>query len=157
MNGGYSFTTTLAPVPAQFPTTAWIVYLGDDSHAASQVLPPDRPRLEMVKANVAPVLTATTQPPSTAIGIGSTVTLTATLPILGAGPGGTVTFSSPTGEIATAPVVDGVATTTFDIAATTTRFTASYSGDSNFAQRDADAITVIACAAPWMRPRCARP
>ncbi|MCU1579775.1 MAG: hypothetical protein JWP19_1979 [Rhodoglobus sp.] len=140
--GGFSITTDRIPVGATLSNEVWISYLGDgsfepsDSHNPTHVV-----YLEMVKASSTPIVTID----PTAVGIGSSVVISATLATPGAGPTGTVTFSTLAGGvIGSSNVVGGVATLPWTVNATQTRITAVYSGDGNFATTTSAALVVDA-------------
>jgi hypothetical protein len=144
--GRYSITTDLAPVPAVSPTTAWVVYAGDENHEGSQVLPIQRVSLTMTAAHVAPTVGASPD----GVLVGEEVTLTATFPDVGAGPTGTVVFDTVDGPLGdTVPVVDGVATLVTTVGQPVTLITAEFtSGDRNFADADSAVFQLTADRGP---------
>lgn len=135
-SGLYSITTDRVPVGVVLSLPVSIVYLGDANHAGSTSTDPVQ--VEMTKAQVVPIVTID---PETA-GLGGTVTVTADLGSLGAGPTGFVAFSIPGTPLGTVALVDGKASVPLTITGTSTTVTAAYLGDSNFAARSKD-LTII--------------
>ncbi len=135
--GRFVFATDLIQVGATIELV--VSYTGDtDFEPATNRLTPVRIRVTKASAN--PVTTTNAASPT----VGDLITLTVDLDDIGAGPSGTVTFSTPAGQIGTANVANGAATLDVTLTDTSTFFTASYSGDANFVQQDAAPLRIDA-------------
>ena len=132
VTGAYSITTTTIPAIMPPANRAMVVkYLGDGSFEPAQSA--DAVVTEVDLADAVPVVTLG---PGT-VGIGGTYTLAATLPNVGAGATGTVTFHVAGGaDIGPVALVGGVASTPLQVTGPNTYVTASYSGDANFTAQD---------------------
>jgi len=130
--GNFSITTTTIPALGPPARRAMVAkYLGDSVYEPAQSSDAVRTEVDLADAN--PVVTLGPGD----VGIGGTYTLKATLPSLGAGATGTVTFHVTGGaDIGPIALVGGAASTSFQVTQANTYVTASYSGDANFTAQD---------------------
>jgi hypothetical protein len=141
--GTYSLTTTTSPAGSG-AISVWAVYNGDTNHDGSDSRATTPGITVMVsKSASAPVLTASPGPYT----VGDTVTLTATLADLGAGPSGTVTFTSGAAVLGTVAITGHTASLSYLIAATSLPVTAGYAGDGNFSAGSSSALALTAAKA----------
>lgn len=136
-----SFTISTDRVPAGSAVTVWAVYVPDANHEPSESA---RQAMEVAKAQPALVLSANDTTPT----IGDTITLTADLTDLGAGPSGTVTFTNLTTDpdvvLGSPTIVGHTATLDVVVTAVTMQIVASYAGDGNFYSESTSMLTVTA-------------
>lgn len=137
--GTYAITANRVNVTGSTPGIVTTRFVGTTNLEASDSSA-NHIELVVTKAASSPVLTVSPDEP----GIGSTVTLTATLSNVGAGPVGSVSFYSGATLLGTGTLVDGVASFDYEIAAMTTAFHAVFAGSGNFAAGTSDAVTVTA-------------
>ncbi len=139
-SGTFSLTTTTSPAGSG-PISVFAIYNGDANHDVSDSRA-TTPGITVLVSKVAttPSLAASTGSHT----IGDTVTLTATLPTLGAGPSGTVTFKSGSVVLGTATISGHTATLSYVVGATSVPVTAEYPGDGNFLSGTSNLVTLTA-------------
>ena len=140
--GTYSLITTTSPASSSVQSV-WAVYTGDADHATSDSRVTAARTVTVSKAASGPVLTVA----SGSRTVGDTVTLTATLNDLGAGPTGSVTFTSGATVLGTATIVGHTATLNYVVTATSKAIFAEYAGDSNFVAGTSSSLTLTAAKA----------
>lgn len=144
-DGTFVISTDLIPVMAEYRAVT-VRYLGDGNFepSVSPVDPSEAITLQLQKATSVPVLTVS----ASDLTVGDTVTLTATLDDLGAGPTGTVSFvnlsTDPDAVLGTSSVIGGTATLELVVPSTAMQIVAIYSGDGNF---EAETSTMISLTA----------